>query len=132
MSRNNIAIVGNIGKDPEIKFSAKGSAYTNLSVALTSRTKNGEVWQDGAVTWYKIPFFGAKAEEVCDTFGRGMRVSVTGQLEQGQPWTDKAGQHHQDWVIGNAEIELAPKEERKTHLKSVPATPVADDDTPPF
>jgi single stranded DNA-binding protein len=118
----NITVVGNIGKDPEIKFGKEGGAYTSLSIALPSRAKNGNEWVDGPTTWYKVSFFGAKAEQVCDTYGKGMRVKVTGQLLQGQPWTDKQGIHHDgSWEIGNAEIELAPWETKAKTNTSPPS-----------
>lgn len=111
---SNISITGNIGKDPEIKFGKEGGAYTSISIALPSRAKNGNEWVDGPTTWYKVSFFGAKAEKVVDTFGKGVRVKVTGQLLMGAPWTDKQGIHRDGgWEIGNAEIELAPWEKKE-------------------
>ena len=107
---SNISVTGNIGRDPEIKFSSKGAAFTSISIALTPRWKNGEVWVDGETIWYKAPFFGAKAEEIVDNYGRGVRVKVTGSLQLEKPWTDRAGVHRQGLEISNAEIELAPKD----------------------
>ena len=111
---SNISITGNIGKDPEIKFGKEGGAYTSLSIALPSRAKVGKEWADGPTTWYKVSFFGAKAEKVVDEFAKGTRVKVTGQLLVGAPWTDKQGIHRDGgWEIGNAEIELAPWEKKE-------------------
>lgn len=128
---SNISITGNIGKDPEIKFGKEGGAYTSLSVALPSRRKSGDAWVDGVVTWYKISFFGAKAESVVDTFTKGQRVKITGQLLQGAPWTDKQGIHHEGgWEIGNAEIESAPWEKKEPGIQRETLPPVASEPTP--
>ena len=120
---SNISITGNIGKDPEIKFGKEGGAYTSISIALPSRAKNGNEWVDGPTTWYKVSFFGAKAEKVVDTFSKGVRVKVTGQLLMGAPWTDKQGIHRDGgWEIGNAEIELAPWEKKEKADTAPPST----------
>ena len=109
---SNISVTGNIGREPEIKFGAK-SAVTSLSVAVTPRQKVGTEWVDMAPLWFKAVFFGAKAEEVVDTYGKGQRVKLTGQLTIGQPWTDKQGVHHDGgYEINNAEVELAPWESK--------------------
>lgn len=111
---SNTMIIGNIGKDPELKISAKGAAYTSLNIAHGSRKQIGQDWVDGIVTWYKVSFFGAKAEQVASTYKKGQRVRVEGQKLEGAPWTDKQGIHHDGgWEIGNAEIELAPWEKKE-------------------
>lgn len=108
---NNISITGNLGKDPELKTGAKGGAYVSLSVPLSSRSKIGNEWIEGETDWYKVTFFGAKAEQIAGQFHKGQRVKVTGQNLRDAPWTDKQGIHHEGGrVIGNAEIELAPWE----------------------
>ena len=120
---NNITVIGNIGKDPELKFGKEGSAYTSLSIGITPRRKNGLEWVDGVTIWYKIPFFGAKAEKVVGEFAKGTRVKVTGQFHQGAPWTDKQGVHRDGgWEIGNAEIELAPWEKKERTDTAPPST----------
>ena len=107
----NISISGNIGKEPEIRFSPSGTAFTSLSVAVTPRVKKGNDWVDGTTIWFKVPFFGEKAEKIVDTYSKGVRVKISGQLNIGTPWTDKSGLHHDGgWEIGNAEVELDPWE----------------------
>ena len=135
---SNISVTGNIGKDPEIKFSQAGNGVTSISVAVTPRYKNGDTWEDKDTIWFKAVFFGAKAEKVVDQFGKGNRVKVTGQLQVGQPWTDKGGVHHPGgWEIGNAEIELSPWEKsgEKSESTPAPSTPpvtTAQDSVAPF
>ena len=129
---SNITVVGNIGKDPEIKFSQAGNGVTSLSVAVTPRYKNGEDWIDDKPIWFKAVFFGAKAEKVVDTYKKGERISLTGQLIKGQPWTDKSGVHHDGgYEIGNAEVELKPWESKaKTDTSPEQATALASTNTP--
>jgi len=134
---NNISVSGNLGRDPELRFNPEGLAICNLSVALTPRYKNGTVWEDKETIWFKATFFGAKAEEIVDTYAKGNRVKLTGQLQIGQPWVGKDGSKHDgDWEIGNAEIELDPwKAKGKVEsgaLAPTLAVQEPSDDSPPF
>ena len=112
------------------------SVVTSLSVAITPRQKVGTEWVDGAPEWYKAVFFGAKAEQIVETYSKGQRVKLTGQLTIGQPWTDKQGVHHNGgWEINNAEVELAPWESKPKTDTSPPVkadAPVLDASIAPF
>ena len=103
----NIVVRGNIGRDPELKFGKTGNAVASISIGVTPRVLHEGAWNDAPTLWYKASFFGAKAEKVVDTFTKGMRVQLEGQLNQ-TSWIDKEGQLHTGWEIGNAEISPAP------------------------
>ena len=119
---SNISVWGNLGKDPELKFNKDGKAFTSISIAVTPRFRNGDTYVDATTIWFKIAFFGQKAENVAGEFGKGMRVKVTGQMMIGQPWTDKGGIHHDGgYEIGNADVELAPWE-AKAKTDTAPPT----------
>ena len=116
---SNISITGNLGKDPEIKYSKDGKGVCSISIAITPRFRSGDTWVDSQPIWYKSTFFGAKAEQVVETYKRGERVKITGQLILGQPWTDKHGAHHDGGMeISNAEIESTPWEFKKGAVES--------------
>ena len=78
-----IEIIGNVGKDPELKFisGAKGDfAVARFSVADTPREqKNGE-WVEGETTWYFVSVTGQLAEAVTDKVTKGSKVLVRGDL----------------------------------------------------
>lgn len=136
---NNITVVGNIGKDPEIKFAESGTAVTSLSIGTTARVRQGKEWVDGDTVWWKATFFGKKAEEIVDTYSKGMRVEVTGQFGQSH-WVDKEGKPRTNWEINNPEIALKPWEKSKQSqqqaqipapvVKTLPTTPVLNDVAP--
>jgi single-strand DNA-binding protein len=85
----NISVKGNLGSDPDLKFSKNNTAYCNFSLAYTPRKQvNGE-WQDGETMWFKVVAFGTKAEAIADTLKKGDTVLVTGELTQ-STFTDKA------------------------------------------
>lgn len=79
------SVIGNIGNDPELKYSASGSAILRFNVASNYRTKveSGE-WQD-RTEWIRVALFGQRAERLMEHLRKGMRVYVDGRLEA-RPW----------------------------------------------
>jgi len=88
---NNITTKGNIGSDPEIKF-AGDLAIASFSLAHTPRKKNksSNMWEDGETMWYRVTFFGSKAEGIVDSYTKGDSVILVGTLSQ-STYTNKAG-----------------------------------------
>jgi single-strand DNA-binding protein len=104
----NISVKGNLGSDPDLKFSKNNTVYCNFSLAYTPRKQvNGE-WKDGETTWFKVISFGTKAEAVADTFRKGDSVLVVGELEQ-KTYTDKEGNEKTAMEITAREVGLIPR-----------------------
>lgn len=74
--------VGNLGKDPELKFSSNGLAVAKFSLAVTERVKQGNDWVDGSTTWYTVTSFRALAEGVTESLRKGDRVVVAGVVKE--------------------------------------------------
>jgi single-strand DNA-binding protein len=77
-----IVIVGNIGSDPELKFTPSGTAVCSFPVADQQRRKNpqsGE-WEDGDTTWYRVNVWREHAENVAESLNKGDRVIVRGRV----------------------------------------------------
>lgn len=79
-----ILLVGNVGGDPELRFTSSGDAVAAFSVANTPRVKNqhGE-WVDGDTAWYRVTAWRRDAESVAEGVSKGDRVRVTGRLKAG-------------------------------------------------
>ena len=104
----NINVKGNLGSDPDLKFSKNNNAYCNFSLAYTPRKQvNGE-WQDGETMWFKVVAFGTKAEAIADTFRKGDTVVVVGEMAQ-STYTDKEGNEKTSMEITAREVGLVPK-----------------------
>ena len=104
----NINVKGNLGSDPDLKFSKNNTAYCNFSLAYTPRKQvNGE-WQDGETMWFKVVAFGTKAEAIADTFRKGDTVVVVGEMAQ-STYTDKEGNEKTSMEITAREVGLVPK-----------------------
>jgi single-strand DNA-binding protein len=88
---NNITTKGNIGSEPEIKF-VGDLAIASFSVAHTPRrkSKTTQAWEDGETMWYRVTFFGSKAEGIVDNYAKGDSVILVGMLSQ-STYTNKDG-----------------------------------------
>lgn len=78
---NKVIILGNLGRDPEVRFTQGGSAVCNLSVAVGERVKKGETWEDHT-EWFRVVAFGKTAENCGQFLQKGKQVYVEGKLRQ--------------------------------------------------
>ena len=90
-SVNKVILVGNLGRDPEMRYMPNGDAVANLSVATT------EIWKDKAgekqevTEWHRVVFFGKQAEICGQYLKKGSLIYVEGSLRT-RKWQDKDGQ----------------------------------------
>ena len=91
-SVNKVIIVGNLGKDPEVRYMANGDAACNFSVATTESWKDKTTGEKKEETeWHRVSVFG-KLAEICGQYlKKGSQVYVEGSLKT-RKWTDKEGQ----------------------------------------
>lgn len=87
---NKIIIVGNLGRDPEVRYSQGGMAICTFTVAVGERKKEGEQWKEHT-EWFRVKSFGKTAENAGQYLQKGKQVYVEGRLEQSK-YKDKEGQ----------------------------------------
>ena len=112
---NNITTKANIGSEPEIKF-AGDLAIASFSIAHTPRKKNKstQAWEDGETMWYRVTFFGSKAEGIVDNYAKGDSILLTGALSQ-STYTNKDGKTVTGLEIVGTEIaKIAKSQAAKT------------------
>lgn len=88
---NKVILVGNLGNDPDIRYTAGGAAVANISIATAESWKDknsGE--QQERTEWHRVVFFGRLAEIVGEYLRKGSQVYVEGRL-QTRKWQDKEG-----------------------------------------
>jgi single-strand DNA-binding protein len=91
-SVNKVILLGNLGRDPEVRYSPDGGAIANVSIATTSRYKDkssGDMRED--TEWHRVVFFGRLAEIAGEYLKKGRPVYVEGRLRT-RKWQDQAGQ----------------------------------------
>ena len=114
-----ITVKGNIGKDPELKFTKAGKAWVTFSVAHTPREKKDDQWVDGETMWFRVLQFGEKAETAADNLAKGDSVIITGTLKQ-STFEDKEGNQRTGLEIMADEIGIVPKLIRKSKTEDTP------------
>jgi single-strand DNA-binding protein len=99
------SIIGNLGNDPEMRYSANGAPFLRFNVAsnFRVRTPEGE-WQD-KTEWVRVTLFGQRAESLGQYLKKGARVYVDGRLEA-RPWTDQQGQVRAGLEVVASDVEF--------------------------
>jgi single-strand DNA-binding protein len=90
-SVNKVILIGNCGRDPEIRYLPSGQAVANISIATTSRRKDrtsGETVED--TQWHRVTFYDRLAEIAGEYVKKGRPIYIEGRLKYGK-YTDQAG-----------------------------------------
>ena len=90
-SVNKVILVGNLGRDPEVRYTPDNSAITNISIATTDQWKDKSGEKQERTEWHRVAFFGRLAEIAGEYLKKGSQVYVEGRL-QTRKWQDKEGQ----------------------------------------
>ncbi len=123
-SVNKAIIIGNVGKDPELRYSGNGNAICNLTIATTrSWKKDGEKQEE--TEWHRVSFFGKLAEIVGEYVRKGSSLYVEGYIKT-RKWQDKEGKDQYTTEIVAEEMKMLggkgedkpaqkPRQEPKRH-----------------
>ena len=87
-SVNKVIIVGNLGQDPEARFTPQGTAVTNLSVATNESWKNQSGELQDRTEWHRVVMYGKMAETASEYMKKGQMVYVEGRLQTNE-WEDQ-------------------------------------------
>jgi single-strand DNA-binding protein len=89
---NKVILIGNLGQDPDVRFTPNGNAVANLSIATDESYKDRQTGQLVPKTeWHKIAMFGKIAEVAGQYLRKGSKIYIEGKL-QTRKWQDKEGQ----------------------------------------
>ncbi len=139
-SLNKVMLIGNLGKDPEVRFTASGQAVAGFSLATseTYKDKNGEKVEK--TEWHNITLWGKLAEIAGEYLSKGKTVYIEGRL-QTRKWQDKSGNdRYTTEIVGDKMQMLSAKGERsgggdtssaqKSGSSNYEEPPFQDDDIP--
>ena len=107
-----VVIVGNLGRDPEMRYTPSGTAVTNLSVATNQRWTGADGQPQDETTWFRVSVWGKQAETCNQYLSKGRQVLVEGRLtpdrETGGPriWTDQEGNTRASFEIRAFEVKF--------------------------
>ena len=94
-----VMLIGNLGSDPEIRYSQEGTAIAQFSVAATERWKDKDGEPQEHTEWFAVKTFGRRAEIVGENLHKGSRVYLEGR-KRTESWDDKqtGAKHYRDLV----------------------------------
>ncbi|HVF57050.1 MAG TPA: single-stranded DNA-binding protein [Pyrinomonadaceae bacterium] len=105
MSFNKIIVVGNLGRDPEMRYTPQGTAVCSFSIASNERRKDKSGEQQDLTTWFKVTVWGRQAETVSKYLSKGRSVYVEGRLHV-EEWTDKEGKPRHTLEINASDVQF--------------------------
>jgi single-strand DNA-binding protein len=105
MSFNKITIVGNLGRDPELRYTPQGSAVCDFSMATNEkrRDKSGEM-QD-VTTWFRVTLWGKQAETASKFLTKGSPVYIEGRLRV-EEWSDRDGKNRYTLEVHGTDMQF--------------------------
>jgi single-strand DNA-binding protein len=105
-SLNKVMLIGNVGRDPEMRYTPGGTAVTNFSVATNHRVRKGEQWED-QVEWHNIVTFDKLAEQSNEYLSKGRKVYIEGRLQTRSWDDDESGQKkYRTEIVANQMVML--------------------------
>lgn len=137
-SGNSITIVGNLGSDPELRFTDSGVPVATITVGVSERKRNtqsGE-WEDTPPTWFRVIAWNQLAEHIAESLNRGDRVMVTGPMRQ-RSWENRDNETQYIWEITAEHVgvslqfaSVSVKRAARGRPASEPASPAASEPGP--
>ncbi len=90
MSFNKITVVGNLGRDPELRYTPQGNAVCNFSMATNEKKRDKSGESQDVTTWFRITLWGKQAENASKYLTKGSSVYIEGRLRL-EEWSDRDG-----------------------------------------
>jgi single-strand DNA-binding protein len=90
MSFNKITLVGNLGRDPELRYTPQGTPVCSFTLATNEKRKDRAGENQDVTTWFRVTLWGRQAETASQYLSKGRPVYIEGRLRV-EEWTDKDG-----------------------------------------
>jgi single-strand DNA-binding protein len=142
MSFNKITLVGNLGRDPELRYTPQGTPVCSFTLATNERRKDRAGENQDVTTWFRVTLWGRQAETASQYLSKGRPVYIEGRLRV-EEWTDKDGKQRHTLEVHATDMQFiggrgdegggSPvRNESSTSTRSEPAggDDISDDDIP--
>ena len=108
-SLNKVMLIGNLGKDPEVRYTTSGQGVASFSLATTEKYKNKSGEWEEKTEWHNVVLWGKLAEIAKDYLSKGKTAYIEGRL-QTRKWQDKDGRdRYTTEIVGDRLQLLSPK-----------------------
>ena len=109
-SLNKVLLIGNLGKDPEVRYTTSGTAVASFSLATSEKFKNkGGEWEE-RTEWHNVTLWDRLAEIAGEYLGKGKTVYIEGRL-QTRKWQDKEGKDRYTTEIVGEKMQMLSKKD---------------------
>jgi single-strand DNA-binding protein len=124
---NKVILVGNLGRDPEVRYAQSGGAIVNVSIATSESWKDKNTGEAQERTeWHKVVFFGKLAEIAGEYLKKGTQVYIEGSLRT-RKWQDKEGQDRYTTEIVADQMQMLSGRDRTSGGEDYPKEPPASE-----
>ncbi|MBI5599271.1 MAG: single-stranded DNA-binding protein [Deltaproteobacteria bacterium] len=128
---NKVILVGNLGADPEIRYSPSGVAVGNFRIATSENWTNKAGQKENRTEWHRIVTFGKLAEICGEYLNKGKQVYIEGRIQTRQ-WQDKDGnKRYTTEVVANTMQMLGSAGDRPAAVEAPSSEPLAAEEPPP-
>jgi single-strand DNA-binding protein len=125
-SVNKVILVGNLGRDPEIRYTQGGTPVANFTMATTERWSDPSGEKREKTEWHRIVVWGKQAEIASEYLRKGRQVYIEGSL-QTREWTDREGNKRTTTEIRAQRLQLLGRpDDRQAQPASQPDEEVAE------
>lgn len=107
MSFNKITIIGNLGKDPELRYTPQGDAVCSFSIATNEKRKDKSGETQDVTTWFKVTLWRRLAENAAKFLTKGSTVYIEGRL-QVEEWTDRDNNNRFSLAVQGTDMHFIP------------------------
>ena len=118
-SLNKVMLIGNVGQDPELRYTPDGNPVANFSIAVNRRRRVGEEYKD-ETEWFNIVCFSRTAENVNQYLTKGQKVYVEGRFQSSEYVGQDGNQRKSFEVIANEVTFLSTRSEVETSNQNTP------------
>lgn len=140
MSFNKIILVGNLGRDPELRYTTQGTPVCSFSLATNEKRKDKTGEAQDVTTWFRVTLWGRQAETASQYLTKGRPVYIEGRLRV-EEWTDRDGKQRHTLEVhatdmqfiggGRAEDAMAaPGRTQAAGAQPADEPQITDDDIP--
>jgi single-strand DNA-binding protein len=140
MSFNKITLVGNLGRDPELRYTPQGTPVCSFTLATNEKRKDKSGESQDVTTWFRVTLWGRQAETASQYLAKGRPVYIEGRLRT-EEYTDREGKTRFSLEVNATDMQFigGGRGDDAPHQQSHPARPeepmtagAADDDDIPF
>jgi single-strand DNA-binding protein len=132
-SLNRIVLLGNLTRDPEVRYTPSGTPVARLGLAVNNRIKQGDEWRDDPC-FVDVVVFGKQAESCGEYLNKGRTILIEGRLQY-RTWESQEGQKRSKHEVLADRVQFLPKAARTSEggfSGDAPEGEASDDDDVPF